>query len=95
MIKIKNLLLLVLLSVLLAACGSEKQYNALPANATVLILGDSLSYGSGAAKGQDFPSLLAANTGWNIINAGVPGDTSAAGLERLPDLLDEHQIDLL
>lgn len=95
MIKIKHLFLVVLLSGLLAACGSEKQYPALPDNATVLILGDSLSYGTGAAKGQDFPSLLAVNTGWNIINAGVPGDTSSGGLERLPDLLDEYQVDLL
>lgn len=91
----KNLFLAVLLSVLLTACGSKQQYAPLPENATVLILGDSLSYGTGAAKGQDYPSLLAANTGWNIINAGVPGDTSAGGLARLPTLLDKHEIDLL
>jgi len=93
--KIKNLFLATLMSVVLTACGSGQQYSALPNDATVLILGDSLSYGTGATEGEDYPSLLAANTGWNIINAGVPGDTSAGGLQRLPDLLERHEIDLL
>lgn len=92
---IRNIFLAAILSLLLPACGDEQRYTPLPKTATVAILGDSLSYGTGAAKGQDYPSLLAANTGWNIINAGVPGDTSADGLERLQDLLENHEIDLL
>ena len=32
---------------------------------------------------------------WNIVNAGVPGDTTAGGLARLPDLLNQHQPKLL
>lgn len=95
MLIIKKLSLVVLLSLFIAACGEEQRYTPLPKTATVAILGDSLSYGTGAEKGQDYPSLLAANTGWNIINAGVPGDTSADGLERLQYLLDNHEIDLL
>lgn len=95
MLIIKQLFLTALLTLLLTACGDEQRYTPLPKTATVAILGDSLSYGTGAAKGQDYPSLLAANTGWNIINAGMPGDTSADGLERLQDLLDSHEIDLL
>lgn len=74
---------------LLAACGSPK-HEAVPRGATVLVLGDSVSYGTGAAKGEDYPTRMAAITGWNIINAGVPGDTTAGGLQRLPDLLEEH-----
>lgn len=81
---------------LLIGCGSSKPaFDALPANANVLILGDSLSYGTGAASGEDYPSLLAASTGWQIINAGKPGDTTAGGLERLPDLLAAQHVDLL
>ncbi|MFX6601416.1 GDSL-type esterase/lipase family protein, partial [Acinetobacter baumannii] len=34
---------------------------------------------------------LAARTGWNVINAGVSGNTSAQALERLPALLQEHR----
>lgn len=85
----KRLLLALLATVLLAACGHPK-HEAIPAGATVLILGDSISYGTGANPGEDYPTLLAARTGWNIINAGVPGDTTTDGLDRLPELLETH-----
>ncbi len=91
---IKSVCVIIFLSVLVIACGS-KQYAALPEKSTVLVLGDSLTYGTGADQHQDYPSLLAAQTRWNVINAGVPGNTSAQGLERLPDLLDEHKVDFL
>jgi len=89
-----RLLSLLYLACLLLACGNEK-LPAIPAGSTVLVLGDSLSYGTGAAEHQDYPTLLAQNTGWNIINAGVPGNTSEQGLARLPALLEEHQPALL
>jgi len=65
-----------------------------------VILGDSLTYGTGAGSGEDYASILASNTGWNIINAGVPGNTSFDGLSRLPQILAAHEngeqkIDLL
>lgn len=96
----KKLFLFACLPLLLLACDSKPQYQALPKNANVLILGDSLTYGTGAAEGADYPTLLANNTGWNVINAGVPGNKSADGLARLPDLLEEYhdgeqKIDLL
>jgi acyl-CoA thioesterase-1 len=90
----KRLILLLLVAVFLVACGKQK-YAAVPPGATVLILGDSVSYGTGAGKGEDYPTLLASKTGWNIINAGVPGDTTEGGLERLPQLLQEHSPRLL
>jgi acyl-CoA thioesterase-1 len=90
----KKLILICIL--LLAACADDKpQYAAVPQGTTVLILGDSLSYGTGANKGEDYPSLLTKTTGWNIINEGVPGDTTAGGLARLPDLLEVYQPKLL
>lgn len=92
---LKRLFVIIWLTVFIAACGGEKSHSILPANATVVILGDSLTYGTGADTGQDYASLLANNTGWNVINAGVPGNTSSNGLERLPDLLSEQKVDLL
>ncbi|QVL44802.1 MAG: arylesterase [Methylophilaceae bacterium] len=79
----------------LLACTTSQQLAAIPAGSTVVILGDSLSYGKGAARGEDYPSLLAERTDWHIVNAGVPGDTSAQGLARLPELLATHRPTLL
>ncbi len=59
--------------------------------ATVLALGDSLTFGSGATPEQAYPRLLAEMTGWLLINAGVPGNSSAQALERLPGLLEKHR----
>lgn len=87
--------ILVCLVLLSSACGKQPQYANLPAKSTVVILGDSLTHGTGANKGEDYASILATNTGWNIINAGVPGNTSLNGLERMPAILQEHEIDLL
>jgi len=56
----------------------------------VLALGDSLTFGTGAGAEADYPARLAAMTGWQIVNAGVPADTSAQARERLPRLLAEH-----
>jgi acyl-CoA thioesterase-1 len=93
-------LVYLLLIITLVACGkTAEKHAAIPQGAIVLILGDSLSYGTGANTGtntgEDYPSLLATKTGWQIINAGVPGDTSEGGLARLPALLQQHQPKLL
>jgi len=99
-VRFKRLCLVFCLMFVFAACDSKYKHNPLPSTSNVVILGDSLTYGTGAASGEDYASLLASNTGWNVINAGVPGDTSQAGLARLAQLLDAHEsgeqkIDLL
>lgn len=55
------------------------------------MLGDSLSAGYGLTPEQAWPARLAAASGWNVVNAGVSGDTSAEGKARLPSLLEEHK----
>lgn len=62
-----------------------------PAGATVLALGDSITHGTGAASGQDWPRLLAGMTGWHIVNAGIPGDTAQNARGRIGPLLNEHR----
>lgn len=85
---------------LLAACGllaltacSEPALvtQPVPSGATVLAFGDSLTQGVGAAASQAYPNVLAGSTGWQVVNAGVSGDTSAQALARLPSLLAQHQ----
>lgn len=64
---------------------------ALPPGATVLALGDSLTAGTGAQSDAAYPGQLSQLTGWQVVNGGVPGDTAAQALERLPALLAEHK----
>lgn len=77
-----------------AACSREPRLpgvQPVPAGATVLALGDSLTHGTGAPPEAAYPQVLQALTGWRVVNAGVPGDTSAQALQRLPALLAEHR----
>lgn len=71
------------------ACSRAPRYAALPAGSVVLALGDSVTFGTGAGPGEDYPTRLAALSGWRIENRGVPGDTSAGARDRLDEALDE------
>lgn len=84
-------LLLLLMLATLAACSRAPKLPALPPGSVVLAFGDSVTYGTGAAKGEDWPTLLAGKTGWQIVNEGIPGDTAQAGKGRLKTLLEAHR----
>ena len=86
--------LLLALVLLLGACGKPKEA-ALPSGTRVLALGDSLTAPHGVTPEQAWPTLLAAKTGWAVVNAGVSGDTSAGALQRLPGLIEEHNPQLV
>jgi len=79
------------LCALLVACGGSPQSAPLPPGSVVLAFGNSVTYGTGAAGGEDYPTRLAALTGWTIENAGVPGDTAEAAKGRLPALLEAQR----
>jgi acyl-CoA hydrolase len=75
----------------LAACGKSRKFNVLSPGSRVLAFGDSVTYGVGADPEEDWPTLLGELTGWQIINAGVSGDTAEAGKSRIGPLLEEHR----
>jgi acyl-CoA thioesterase I len=80
----------------LAACSSKTApLPKLGANDVVLAFGDSLTYGTGANENESYPAVLASLIQRKVIRAGMPGETSAEGLRRLPEALDEHQPRLL
>ncbi|HEX5803519.1 MAG TPA: GDSL-type esterase/lipase family protein [Azospira sp.] len=86
-----RLLVTMAVAAALAACGRTPKLAPLPAGASVLAFGDSVTFGTGAAPGEDWPTRLAALSGWRIVNAGIPGDTAANGKERIAALVEEHR----
>jgi acyl-CoA thioesterase I len=56
---------------------------------SIVCLGDSITAGVGATEGHGYPEVLAARLGAAVINDGVPGDTAADGLARLPQVLTQ------
>lgn len=69
--------------------ASNIQTTPLQSKERVLAFGDSLTYGSGAHS-QSYPIQLQNIIQKEVINAGIPGETSSQGLERFPALLQEQ-----
>lgn len=88
-------LLLIIVLLLTIACSKTPQLPPLAADATILAFGDSLTAGTGAAEAESYPAVLARLTGRKVINAGLPGEVSASGLQRLPELLRQERPQLI
>ena len=76
---------------LLAACDRAPTLPKLSSHDVIVAFGDSLTHGTGASIDSAYPAVLATLTGHTVINAGVPGDTTASALLRLPAVLTEHK----
>jgi lysophospholipase L1-like esterase len=80
-LRFTRVVLLVLVVASLAACGGSGPRM------------DKLA--DGAARDDSYPAHRERGIKRRVVNAGVPGETSAAGLERLGDVLDEVKPALL
>ena len=77
---------------------AEHTYNSAENSTKIIVLGDSLSAGYGIELEEGWVNLLRhrlqkhhSNSKWNVVNASINGDTTAGGLERLPNLIQHHQ----
>jgi acyl-CoA thioesterase-1 len=76
--------------------GVHSAGDAKHAEVKVLILGDSLSAAHNIPVDQGWTQLFSTNIGasfahTSVINASISGETTFGGLQRLPDLLRQHQ----
>jgi lysophospholipase L1-like esterase len=86
---------LLTVSLFIAACGEKPQLPALAQDAIILAFGDSLTHGTGAKPDESYPAILQTLSGRKVINAGIPGEESEQGLQRLPEMLEKHRPALL
>lgn len=66
----------------------------------IIAFGDSLTAGFGLAEKESYPYLLqeklnADGYGYEVVNAGVSGDTSLGGLERIDWVLEMENVEIL
>lgn len=84
-----NLAWLVMVLAILA-CERPPQLARLAEGDTIVAFGDSLTYGNGTSEELSYPAVLSKLIKHAVVNAGVSGETTAEGLERLPDVLEEQ-----
>jgi acyl-CoA thioesterase-1 len=79
--------------------GASLVHGAEPESRTIFIVGDSIAAGHGVDPADAFPGLLQERINekklpYEVVNAGVSGDTTAGGVRRLPWLL-RRKMDVL
>lgn len=88
---------IIILSFIPASCiKGAPAISPLEEDAVILAFGNSLTFGNGAQKPENaYPAVLEGLIDRKVINAGMPGEVTAKGLERLPGLLDKYRPALL
>jgi acyl-CoA hydrolase len=80
---------IVIATLLGSGCSRGPAVAPLPSGAVVLAFGDSVTFGTGAAAGEDYPTQLARISGWDVRNHGIPGDTAEAAKSRIGTAIEE------
>ncbi|MCH8493965.1 MAG: arylesterase [Idiomarina sp.] len=93
---LKNLVSIAPLGAVIVVLAMSLSIRSAHANVSLMVLGDSLSAGYGLSEADSWVSEIARDWQANqphlsIINASISGETTAGGLNRLENLLDRHQ----
>ncbi len=91
---------------LLGGCGREQQPASKEKSSavidqkadtrrTIVAFGDSLTAGHGVDPGQSYPDYLQAELDrrgypYRVVNAGISGDTTSGGLDRVSEVLEQR-----
>ena len=85
------LLFLLLSGFVYYQCAQQTQkIQPLSKHSVILALGDSLTSGAGTSPNNAYPAQLQNLSGYQVINAGISGNTSEQALSRLPKLLKQY-----
>ena len=80
------------LLLLLASCNdADVRLPTVGADDVIVAFGDSLTYGTGAREDESYPAVLADLIGRRVVRAGVPGEVTTRGLQRLSGELNAHK----
>lgn len=86
----------ILLFAVLTSCGGgEPVMERVPATGVILAFGDSLTVGVGATSGNSYPEVLQELVQREVVGRGISGETTAQGVDRLPEVLEEIQPNLV
>ena len=77
------------------SCGHRPAIKPLHSDSVIVAFGDSLTSGAGVEQINSYPSVLERILHHKVINAGVPGEVSEAGLSRLPNIISEYSPSLV
>ena len=93
--KLRLVLFILILSFVITNCSDTPELRPLSKDAVILAFGDSLTAGNGVVKANSYPAVISQETGFKVINVGVSGEITAAGVKRLPGLLQRYNPDLV
>jgi acyl-CoA thioesterase-1 len=83
-------LLLLGLAALLFSWSGKEIRNKGSKGEKIICFGDSVTFGYGVSPQESYPAVLAKLVKMPVVNAGVDGDTSAAGIRRIQqDVLNQ------
>ena len=90
----KGSLALIILALFIQGCGGSGGAGAQPLSPvssedTILAFGDSLTEGYGVASDDSYPTVLASLSDRTVVNAGITGETTAEGLARFTNVIND------
>ncbi|MBP7216169.1 MAG: hypothetical protein KBA46_02680 [Candidatus Omnitrophica bacterium] len=82
---------LTILMLLFAGCEKRPIKNIQAQGSTIICFGDSITFGYGVERGEDYPAALAKILGRPVLNQGIDGDTAEQAFARFQsDVLDRN-----